>query len=171
MSLRGLATVITMESVGLTHPWLSKVSEWAVPIESKSLGVSISVPAAAIIFLVMVIVGAYLLRYTRFGRNVYAIGGSEPSARLMGLSVNSTQIGVYVISGFCAAVAGLLFSFYTASADPLAGIGYELLQAVGSNDYPLLQGIFLVITLAVLVANLLADVVYLLIDPRTRREG
>ena len=51
------------------------------------------------------------------------------------------------------------------------GIGYELLQAVGANDYPLMQGIFLVITLAVLVANLLADVVYLLLDPRTRREG
>ena len=51
------------------------------------------------------------------------------------------------------------------------GIGYELLQAVATNDYPLMQGIFLVITLAVLVANLLADVVYLLLDPRTRQEG
>jgi peptide/nickel transport system permease protein len=51
------------------------------------------------------------------------------------------------------------------------GIGYQLLQAVGSQDYPLLQGIFLVITLAVLAANMLADVVYLVLDPRTRREG
>jgi peptide/nickel transport system permease protein len=51
------------------------------------------------------------------------------------------------------------------------GIGYILLQAVGSNDYPLMQGIFLVITLAVLVANFLADVAYLVLDPRTRREG
>jgi peptide/nickel transport system permease protein len=51
------------------------------------------------------------------------------------------------------------------------GIGYVLLQAVGSEDYPLLQGIFLVITLAVLAANLLADVAYLMLDPRTRREA
>jgi peptide/nickel transport system permease protein len=51
------------------------------------------------------------------------------------------------------------------------GIGYVLLQAVGSEDYPLLQGIFLVITLAVLAANLLADVAYLFLDPRTRREA
>jgi peptide/nickel transport system permease protein len=51
------------------------------------------------------------------------------------------------------------------------GIGYILLQAVGSNDYPLMQGIFLVITLAVLVANFLADLAYLALDPRTRREG
>ncbi|MDK1472035.1 ABC transporter permease [Streptomyces sp. 549] len=51
------------------------------------------------------------------------------------------------------------------------GIGYQLFQAVGAKDYPLMQGVFLIITLSVLVANLLADVVYLLLDPRTRREA
>jgi peptide/nickel transport system permease protein len=51
------------------------------------------------------------------------------------------------------------------------GVGYELFQAVGSQDYPLMQGIFLIITLSVLVANLLADVAYLVLDPRTRKEG
>lgn len=51
------------------------------------------------------------------------------------------------------------------------GIGYELFQAVGAKDYPLMQGIFLTITLSVLVANLLADLAYLLLDPRTRREA
>jgi peptide/nickel transport system permease protein len=51
------------------------------------------------------------------------------------------------------------------------GIGYQLLNAVGSEDYPLIQGVFLVITLAVLAANMLADIVYLFLDPRTRREG
>ena len=51
------------------------------------------------------------------------------------------------------------------------GLGYTLLQAVGAKDYPLMQGIFLIITIAVLLANLLADVAYLLLDPRTRKEG
>jgi peptide/nickel transport system permease protein len=51
------------------------------------------------------------------------------------------------------------------------GLGYTLLQALGAKDYPLMQGIFLVITISVLVANLLADVAYLLLDPRTRKEG
>lgn len=51
------------------------------------------------------------------------------------------------------------------------GIGYQLVQAVGSEDYPLLQGIFLVITLAVLAANMIADLAYMVLDPRTRREG
>jgi peptide/nickel transport system permease protein len=51
------------------------------------------------------------------------------------------------------------------------GLGYELFQALGAHDYPLLQGIFLIITLSVLAANLLADIAYLLLDPRTRREA
>ena len=49
------------------------------------------------------------------------------------------------------------------------GIGYVLFTGVNAKDYPLMQGIFLIITMAVLVANLLADVVYLMLDPRTRK--
>jgi len=51
------------------------------------------------------------------------------------------------------------------------GVGYMLFSAVGAKDYPLMQGIFLIITLSVLIANILADVVYALLDPRTRKEG
>jgi len=51
------------------------------------------------------------------------------------------------------------------------GLGFLLYRAVGAKDYPLMQGIFLVITITVLIANLLADLVYLLLDPRTRKEG
>jgi peptide/nickel transport system permease protein len=51
------------------------------------------------------------------------------------------------------------------------GLGWILLQAVNNRDYPLLQGIFLIITFAVLAANLVADFVYVLLDPRTRQEA
>lgn len=51
------------------------------------------------------------------------------------------------------------------------GIGLQLVTAIGQNDYPLMQGIFLVITLSVLAANFLADLAYMALDPRTRREG
>ena len=51
------------------------------------------------------------------------------------------------------------------------GLGFLLYRAVGAKDYPLMQGIFLIITIAVLVANLVADIIYLLLDPRTRKEG
>ena len=51
------------------------------------------------------------------------------------------------------------------------GVGYVLYQAVQSKDYPLMQGVFLVITFSVLVANILADVVYAFLDPRIRQEA
>ena len=50
------------------------------------------------------------------------------------------------------------------------GIGFQLFKAVGAKDYPLMQGIFLIITFSVLVANILADVVYTIADPRTRQD-
>jgi peptide/nickel transport system permease protein len=51
------------------------------------------------------------------------------------------------------------------------GIGYYLFSAVNAKDYPLMQGCFLVITFAVLLANMAADVAYGVLDPRTRQEG
>jgi len=66
------------------------------------------------------------LHYTRTGRTVYAIGGGEYSGVLMGLAVSRTKVLVYVISGFCSAVAGILFSLYTLSGYGRTGIGLEL---------------------------------------------
>ncbi len=65
-------------------------------------------------------------------------------------------------------ISGVLIMEYVFS---YPGIGYLLYNAVGNEDYPLMQGIFLVIALAVLAANLLADVAYLVLDPRTRRRA
>ena len=76
--------------------------------------------------LVVLVVAAIVLHMTRFGRTVYAVGGSEQSALLMGLAVARTKVGVYVISGFCSALAGLLFSIYTLSGYNLGAVGMEL---------------------------------------------
>jgi simple sugar transport system permease protein len=65
-------------------------------------------------------------RGTQFGRTVYAIGGNEQSARLMGLPVFATQVGVYALSGFCAALGGVLYSVYTLSGYSLHATGLEL---------------------------------------------
>jgi peptide/nickel transport system permease protein len=67
----------------------------------------------------------------------------------------------FVVSG--AILVEIVFSY--------PGIGYVLYAAVNNNDYPLMQGVFLIITLAVLVANMVADVFYVLLDPRTRQGG
>jgi galactofuranose transport system permease protein len=80
----------------------------------------------AITALVVVVIAAFVLQWTRTGRNVYAVGGSEQSAMLMGLPVGRTKIQVYAISGFCSALGGVLFALYTLSGDPTHAIGMEL---------------------------------------------
>jgi peptide/nickel transport system permease protein len=82
------------------------------------------------------------------------------NAILPSVSGLSLAIG-FVVSG--ALLTEIVFSY--------PGLGWILLQAVGSRDYPLLQGIFLIITFAVLLANLAADSVYVFLDPRTRQEA
>jgi len=79
-----------------------------------------------IIAIVVVLIMAWLLARTRFGRTVYAIGGSEQSAKLMGLPVARTKVLVYVISGTCAGIAGLIFTSYISSGYSQHGVGTEL---------------------------------------------
>ena len=82
------------------------------------------------------------------------------NAILPSVSGFSLALG-FVVSG--ALLTEIVFSY--------PGLGWILLQAVNNRDYPLLQGIFLIITFAVLAANLIADFVYVLLDPRTRQEA
>ncbi|KAA0966987.1 hypothetical protein FQ087_04705 [Sporosarcina sp. ANT_H38] len=62
--------------------------------------------------LLVVIIAVFIGHYTRFGRNMYATGGSEQSAVLIGLPIGKTKIVIYTISGFCASLSGLVFTFY-----------------------------------------------------------
>ena len=96
------------------------------PRSGKITEVPVFLTWSVVIALVILLVAFLVLHYTRFGRTVYAIGGGESSAKLMGLAVSRTKIAVYAISGLCAGLAGVLYSFYTASGDPIVGIGYEL---------------------------------------------
>lgn len=74
----------------------------------------------------VVVIGLFLLHRTRFGRTVYAVGGSEQSADLMGLPVRKTKVWVYVISGTLAGVAAVVYTSRLGSAQNISGIGWEL---------------------------------------------
>lgn len=75
---------------------------------------------------VVVLVGFFLLHRTRFGRTVYAIGGSEQSASLMGLPVPRTKVWIYVISGTLAGIAAVVYTARLGIAQNITGIGWEL---------------------------------------------
>ncbi|MBG7619485.1 sugar ABC transporter permease YjfF [Herbaspirillum sp. AP02] len=117
---RGLCYLISIDSITIDDPFFTAMSQ--TRIEFAGLFISPSV----VIALIVLAVAIWMAHGTRFGRAVYAIGGSESSAMLMGLPVARTKVLVYAFSGFCASVAGLLFSFYMLSGYGLHAQGVEL---------------------------------------------
>jgi ribose/xylose/arabinose/galactoside ABC-type transport system permease subunit len=84
------------------------------------------VPIPAIIFVAFAIVAHIVLRYTRYGRQVYAVGGNPEAARLSGLNVRAVITSVYVIMGFFAGLGSFVLAARLNSAEAVAGTGYEL---------------------------------------------
>jgi simple sugar transport system permease protein len=117
---RGLCYLISIESITIDQPFFVALSQTQVPL----LGGFLS--PGAIIALVVLLLAIWLAHFTAFGRAVYAIGGNEQSAAMMGLNVGRGKVAVYALSGFCAALGGLLFSFYMLSGYGLHGQGIEL---------------------------------------------
>ncbi|MET8146138.1 galactofuranose ABC transporter, permease protein YjfF [Sphaerisporangium sp. NPDC005288] len=117
---RGLCYTIGTASIPIDDPTFTAFAQ--TQINFGDMWISPSV----VIAVVVVAVAAYALHYTRLGRNVYATGGNEQSALLMGLPVARTKIAVYTISGFCSALGGLLLSFYMLSGYGLHAVGMEL---------------------------------------------
>jgi galactofuranose transport system permease protein len=118
---RGLCYVISIDSISITDPTYAALSEMRIPIGSDA-----SLSLSALLALVVVVLAMFVAHCTQFGRTVYAIGGNENSALLMGLPVRSTLVGVYTLSGFCSTLAGVLFTFYTLSGYGLHAVGLEL---------------------------------------------
>lgn len=118
---RGGAFVLSQESVPIDHPFVDSISSiyYVFPDRGRLTFV-------AVLFVLVLILGIVVAHFTRFGRNVYAIGGSESAALLLGVPVGRTTIGVYTLSSFLAALAGIVYALYTKSGYPRAAIGVEL---------------------------------------------
>ncbi len=84
------------------------------------------VPVPVLFFLAAAMLGAYALHYTKFGRNVYAVGGNPEAARLAGVKVDRTIVSVYLVSGLLAGLAGFLLNARLGAAEAVAGQGFEL---------------------------------------------
>jgi ribose/xylose/arabinose/galactoside ABC-type transport system permease subunit len=89
-------------------------------------GYILGLPIPVIAFIIIVLIGVFLLNYTVFGRHVLATGGNEQSAKLSGINVTSVKIGVYAIAGLLAGIGGMILSSRIMSGSPVLGQGYEL---------------------------------------------
>ncbi|WP_395623288.1 galactofuranose ABC transporter, permease protein YjfF [Sphingomonas daechungensis] len=118
---RGACFLLTEDSIPISSPTYQRLTDVGLP-----LGGGARLSFSAIILLAAVLFTAVLLRRTRFGANVYALGGDRRAAELMGVPAGATTASIYAYSGFMAAAGGILYSLYTQSGYPLAGVGLEL---------------------------------------------
>jgi simple sugar transport system permease protein len=116
---RGLAFVVSLSSILVEN-------ETVLAMQSTRFQIGDwYITPTGILALTVVLVGVYVMQFTRFGRTTYAIGGN-PQASLMGLKVARATLLVYIISGVCGGLAGLVLTAYSGAGYPRNGIGTEL---------------------------------------------
>ena len=119
MGARGASLIISGEKpLGL-----KEISE---SFSRLGQGNFLGLPVLIWAFALVVVAAVIVLNHTKFGREVYAVGGNEEAARMMGINVEKVKIIVYGISGFCSGLAGLLLTARLSSAQNTAGQGWEL---------------------------------------------
>ena len=119
--LRGGCFMINLDSVPVHHPFVEWFSSLSIPLPGEGV-----LRSSAVVMLIALVVAIGIAHFTGFGANVYAIGGDKTSARLMGVPIRRTMIGIYALGGFYSALGGVIYAFYTSSGYPLAGTGNEL---------------------------------------------
>lgn len=120
---RGMCFFISLNAIPIKDPLYRSMALYRIPLpffERAFLNLG------AIIALVVLVVGMYIAHFTRYGRSIYAIGGNEQSALLMGLPVGRIKISVYALNGFCSALAGIVFSVSLLSGHGLYAVNVEL---------------------------------------------
>jgi ribose/xylose/arabinose/galactoside ABC-type transport system permease subunit len=95
------------------------------PISFLAYGEPLGIPMPAIIWVFICLIAVWILRYTRFGRNIYAVGGDEEAARLSGIQPSLYQIFPLVVSGSLASLVGIIMSGRMGCGDPKIGEGWQ----------------------------------------------
>lgn len=118
---RGAASILTQDSIPIEHPFYHQISALVVKLPGGG-----RITAIGALMLLVFALGTLLAHRTRFGSNVYSIGGNATSASLMGVPIGRTTILIYTLSSFLAGLGGIVFSLYTSAGYPLAAVGVEL---------------------------------------------
>jgi len=148
---RGLALQISTDSIPINDAGFRALGNWRIPIRDvlnfSNPNVIAPITIGVFIFIVLLIFAIIVMKSTKLGRNIYAIGGNEQSARLMGLPIKSTRIFVYTFNGFCSALAGVAFALamFSGWGRHLLGMELDVIASVviggtlltGGIGYPL----------------------------------
>lgn len=125
--MRGICVVISESSIPIENEFFKSFAMGKIMINlGETRAATGKIYYYVFIFVIVLAAAVYILKYSKFGRSVYALGGNETSAALMGLNVARTKVAVYTISSFCAALSGIVFSFYTLAGFGLQNMGLEM---------------------------------------------
>ena len=118
---RGMAFVLSIDSIPVRHPFYATLKGLYYKLPGGG-----RVTLIGGLMLLVFLAGMVIAQRTRFGTNVYALGGGTQTAMLMGVPVARTTILIYALSGFLAGLSGIVYSLYTSAGYSLATVGVEL---------------------------------------------
>lgn len=119
----GAGTFLPLETV---NGWMARLSESMPDFFLTKALTFLAIPYSVWIMVAFALIAAFVAAKTPFGRQVYAIGGNERAAQLSGVRVKRVKVIVYSISGFCAAMVGLIIASKLVAAHPATGVFFEL---------------------------------------------
>jgi simple sugar transport system permease protein len=135
---RGMISVINPKSVPITNQLFMSWSSAKVYLpflynvrKNGTRDIAYLTPAAIVAILVLIVI-IIMLKKTKFGRSLYAIGGNSQSALLMGINIKRTKFMAHVLCGVLAGIGGILYTLFAPSGNPGNGYGYEI-DAISSS--------------------------------------
>lgn len=135
---RGMTAVISTDQVSISNEWFVNLANMKIEIpfggyvNPKGIYQTPFIRVSVVIALLVLVVIFLMLRYTKFGRSLYAVGGNEQSAVMMGLDVPLTKLKAYVLSSFLCSIGGICFCLNTMSGNVQQATGLEM-DAIASS--------------------------------------
>ena len=135
---KGLTTIISSDRISITNEAFVKLCKYEVTIpflgsvNKKGIFIPAYVEVGVVVALAMVVLLFCLLKWTKLGRNFYAVGGNNQSANMLGINVKFTKFIAHVLCGLCAGIGGYLFFLHACSGSPLHAQGAEM-NAIASS--------------------------------------
>ncbi len=135
---KGMTTIVSSDRIAVTFEPFVKLcrTEVTIPflgsVNKKGIFIPAYVEVGVIVALAVVVILFCLLRWTKLGRNFYAVGGNNQSANMLGINVKLTKFLAHVLCGLCAGIGGYLFFLHACSGSPLHAQGAEM-NAIASS--------------------------------------
>lgn len=131
---RGMTAVISKQQVDIQEPLFKAISQFRIYMPfgigayvNKKGKLMVPYISVGVVVAIVVVIAIYLmLKYTKFGRSIYAIGGNQQSATLMGLNVKLVKFKTYILSGFLTAIGGICFCLNTMNGNTQQALGLEM---------------------------------------------